>query len=64
MARGRRHTPEQIVNALPQIEVAIANRQEQPGGMQGGRDYGTALTYYRWRMEYGGLKVDKAKRLK
>jgi putative transposase len=24
----------------------------------------TEVTYYRWRKEYGGLKVDQAKRLK
>ena len=27
MARGKKHTPEQVVNLLRQIEVAVANRK-------------------------------------
>jgi putative transposase len=30
MARGKRHTPEQIVSVLRQIEVAIANGKTTP----------------------------------
>ena len=30
MARGKKHTPEQIVNVLRQIEVAIANGKATP----------------------------------
>jgi transposase-like protein len=62
MAKGKKHTPEQIVNVLRQIEVAIANGKTTP---QGCREAGiTEQTFYRWRKEYGGLKVDQAKRLK
>src|SRR5277367_2653690 len=62
MARGKRHTPEQIVNVLRQIEVAIANGKTTPAAC---KEAGVAeQTYYRWRKEYGGLKVDQAKRLK
>ena len=62
MARGKRHTPEQIVNVLRQIEVAIANGKTTPVAC---KEAGiTEQTYYRWRKEYGGLKVDQAKRLK
>jgi transposase-like protein len=62
MARGKKHTPEQIVNVLRQIEVAIANGKTNPAAC---REAGiTEQTYYRWRKEYGGLKVDQAKRLK
>ena len=62
MARGKKHTPEQIVNVLRQIEVAIANGKTTP---QGCKEAGiTEQTFYRWRREYGGLKVDQAKRLK
>jgi putative transposase len=62
MARGKRHTPEQIVNVLRQIEVAIANGKTTPAAC---KEAGfTEQTYYRWRKEYGGLKVDQAKRLK
>jgi len=58
----KRYTPEQIVNLLRQIEVAIANGKTTP---QACRDAGiTAQTYYRWRKEFGGLKLDQAKRLK
>ena len=62
MARGKKHTPEQIVNVLRQIEVAIANGKATPLAC---KEAGvTEQTYYRWRKEYGGLKVDQAKRLK
>ena len=62
MGRGEKYQPEQVVDPLRQIEVAVANRKT------------TALactesgivkqTYFRWRKEYGGLQVDQAKRLK
>jgi len=62
MARGKKHTPEQIVNVLRQIEVAMANGKTAPVAC---KEAGiTEQTYYRWRKEYGGLKVDQAKRLK
>ena len=31
MAKARKHTPEQIVNILRQIEVAVANGKTHPG---------------------------------
>lgn len=62
MARGKKHTPEQIVNVLRQIEVAVANGKTTPAACREGGI--TEQTYYRWRKEYGGLKVDQAKRLK
>jgi putative transposase len=62
MARGKKHSPEQIVNVLRQIEVAIANGKSTPLAC---KEAGLIeQTYYRWRKEYGGLKVDQAKRLK
>jgi putative transposase len=62
MARGKRHTPEQIVNVLRQIEAAIANGMTLPAAY---REAGfTEHTYYRWRKECRGSKVDQAKRLK
>ena len=58
----KRYKPEQIVNLLRQIEVVIANWKTTP---QACRDAEiTAHTYYRWRKEFGGLKLDQAKRLK
>ena len=45
MARGKKHTPEQIVSLLRQIEVAVANGKTTPVGC---RDNGiTEQTYYR-----------------
>ncbi len=58
----KRNKPEQIVALLRQMEVAIANGKDTP---QAAREAGvTAQTYYRWREEYGGLKLEQAKRLK
>ena len=58
----RRYTAEEIVTVLRQVEVAIANGKATP---QACRDSGiTEQTYYRWRREYGGLKLEQAKRLK
>jgi|TARA_Y100000294_G_C8443996_1_gene291955 transposase-like protein len=58
----RRHTAEQIIGKLREAEVELAR------GMNIGqvsKKLGiTEQTYYRWRKEYGGLKVDQAKRFK
>lgn len=57
-----RYKPEQIVTLLRQIEVAVANGKTTPQACKEAQI--TAQTYYRWRKEYGGLKLDQAKRLK
>ncbi len=58
----KKYKPEQIVTLLRQIEVEVANGKSTP---QACRDAGiTDQTYYRWRKEYGGLKLDQARRLK
>jgi transposase-like protein len=58
----KRYKPEQIVNLLRKIEVELANGKTTP---QAAREVGiTEQTYYRWRREFGGLKLDQAKRLK
>ena len=58
----KRFKAEQIVTLLRQIEVGIANGKTTP---QACREVEiTEQTYYRWRKEYGGLKLDQAKRLK
>ncbi|HET9400021.1 MAG TPA: transposase, partial [Candidatus Acidoferrales bacterium] len=57
-----RYKPEQIVTLLWQIEVAIANGKTTPQACKEAQI--TAQTYYRWRKEFGGLKLDQAKRLK
>ncbi len=57
----RRHTPEQIITALREAEVGLA------GGKTVGmvsRELGISeQTYYRWRKEFGGMKVDQARHL-
>ena len=59
MGKARKHTPEQIVNILRQIEVAVANGKTHPIAS---REAGiTEQTYYPWRKEYGGLKVIHAR---
>jgi transposase-like protein len=62
MARGKKHTPEQIVSLLRQIEVAVAHGKTTTQACKEATI--TEQTYYRWRKEFGGLKVDQAKRLK
>ena len=62
MGRGKKYQPEQVVNLLRQIAVAVANGKTTP---QACKDAGIVeQTYFRWRKEYGGLQVDQAKRLK
>ena len=61
MAR-RIHTAEQIIHKLREVEVLLAQGQSV---QQASRQIGvTEQTYYRWRKEYGGLRLDQAKRLK
>ena len=61
MAR-KRYTAEQIIRMLREAEVELA-KGEKVGAVC--KKLGvTSNTYYRWRKEYGGLKVDQAKRLK
>jgi putative transposase len=62
MGRRKRHTPEQVVNLLRQIEVAVANGKTTAQRCKEAEI--TGQTYYRWRKEYGGLQVDQARRLK
>ncbi len=58
----KRYTAEQIIGMLREAEVL------QGQGVTIGdasRKLGiTEQTYYRWRKEYGGMRVDQAKRLK
>ena len=58
----KRHSPEQIITALREAEVGLA-RGKSVKLMS--RELGiTEQTYYRWRREYGGMKVSQARRLK
>ena len=58
----RRHTPEQIIRKLREAEVELAKGQTTVDVV---RKLGIAeQTYDRWRKEFGGLRMDQAKRLK
>ena len=58
----KRHTPEQIITALREAEVGLA-RGKSVKLISRELDI-TEQTYYRWRREYGGIKVSQARRLK
>ena len=59
---GKRSTPEQIVAKLRQVEVLTAQGKSVAEAV---RAIGISEpSYYRWRAEYGGLKLDQVKRLK
>ena len=58
----KRYTPEQIINSLREAEVLMS--QGSTAG-EAARHLGiTEQTYYRWRKEYGGMRINQAKRLK
>ncbi len=61
MAR-RSYGAEQIINKIREAEVHLS--QGLTVG-EASRKMGiTEQTYYRWRKEYGGMRVEQAKRLK
>ena len=58
----KRFTTEQIIIKLREAEVELSKGKAVPMVC---KQLGvTEQTYYRWRKEYGGLKVDQAKRLR
>jgi len=58
----KNYTPEQIINKLREAEIHI--NQGIPIS-EASRKIGiTQQTYYRWRKEYGGLRIEQAKKLK
>lgn len=61
MAR-KHYKPEQIIRLLRQAEVLSSQGRSVS---EISREIGvTENTYYRWRKEYGGMRMDQAKRLK
>ena len=57
----KRYTPEQIIGKLREAEVLLGKGQTVG---QACRKLGvTEQTYYRWRKEYGGMRVEQARRL-
>ncbi len=56
------NTPEQIINKLREAEIMLS--QGTPITLICKKIGVTDQTYYRWRKEYGGMRVDQARRLK
>ena len=56
------YTPEQIINKLREAEIHLSQGATIA---EASRKIGvTEQTYYRWRKEYGGMRIEQAKRLK
>ncbi len=61
MAR-KSHSPELIINKLRQAEILL---NQGANVSEASRKIGiTEQTYYRWRKEYGGMRIEQAKKLK
>ncbi len=56
------YTPEQIINKLREAEILLS--QGDTIAIVSKKLGVSEYTYYRWRKEYGGLRVDQAHRLK
>ena len=56
------YTPEQIINKLREAEILLS--QGNSIGEASRKIGVTEQTYYRWRKEYGGMRVEQAKKLK
>ncbi len=58
----RKHTAEEIINKLREAEVTIASGSTVVEAVR--RIDVLEQTFYRWQAEYGGLRVNQARRLK
>jgi putative transposase len=56
------HSPEQVIHKLREAEILL--NQGANVGEACRKISVTEQTYYRWRKEYGGMRVEQAKRLK
>ena len=61
MAR-RSYRPKQIIRKLREAEVLLS--QGSSVGEAARKIGVTEQTYYRWRREYGGMRIEEVKRLK
>ena len=60
--RKKEFTPEQIITMLREAEVLLSQGATAADIV---RKFGISeQTYYRWRREYGGMRIEQAKRLK
>jgi transposase len=62
MAKQKRHSPEEIVAKLRQVDVLTGQGKAMAEAIRAIAV--TEATYYRWKAEYGGLKLDQVRRLK
>jgi hypothetical protein len=62
MGRRRTHTPEEVVAKLRQAEVLAA--QGKPVSEAVRSIAVSEAAYFRWRAEFGGLKLDQVERLR
>ena len=58
----KRYGSEQIITKLREVEIMLSKGSTI--GEASKKIGVTEQTYYRWRKEYGGMKVEQAKRLK
>ena len=56
------YTPEQIIGKLREAEVLLSQGATVAEASK--KISVTEQTYYRWRKEYGGMRIEQAKRLK
>ena len=56
----RKHTPEEIINKLREAVIAAGSTVAEASRRIGA----SGQTFYRWRAEYGGLRIDQARRRK
>jgi transposase-like protein len=56
------YTPEQIINKLREAEILLS--QGDTIAIVSKKIGISEYTYYRWRKEYGGLRIEQAHRLK
>jgi len=58
----KRYKPEEIVTKLRQVDVLVSQGASMADAI---RQIGVSeVTFYRWRQEFGGLKIDQVKRFK
>ena len=58
----KKHKPEEIIGKLREVEIVLAQGASTSEACC--RIAVSEQTYYRWRKEYGGLKTDRARRMK
>ena len=58
----KKHSPEQIINRLREAEILLNQGVTVAEACR--KIAVVEQTYYRWRKEYGGMRVEQARRLK